>query len=294
VSIAAFLERWWRCAGVAHTLCAPLCNANNPQCPCTLQFEPFCLLWETAETWMTLKSQWLHDPFLSLNPVTIERDHDLCTKSINKSVRNFERMGLPACQDIAVQIKKEVRVLARNRGCDLFNVVCVAPSVRCVWTSGEVLFLRLHAVSSASLVALPESLQMKRTCVDCVCAWVLGRLTPSAPTSLLYWVCGTLACGTDTGQTCPQRSASCSSPTHPSPSPMCATTHTHVSLPISLAHCLDSVMRCVSTASGGPLSIVSGCGVVVCMCAVMFGSSVSLRGRCWSWTCLFTWRPSSE
>lgn len=62
---------------------------------------------------MTLKSQWLHDPFLSLNPVTIERDHDLCTKSINKSVRNFERMGLPACQDIAVQIKKEVRVVVR-------------------------------------------------------------------------------------------------------------------------------------------------------------------------------------
>jgi hypothetical protein len=53
------------------------------------------------------------------------------------------------------------------------------------------------------------------------------------------------------------------------------------------------VVRCVSTASGGPLSIISGCGVVVCMCAVMFGSSVSLRVRCWSWTCLFTWRPSS-
>ena len=91
---------------------------------CPTQFEPFCLLWETAETWLTLKSQWMHDAFLSLNPVTIERDHDLCTKNINKSVKNFEKLGIRACQDIAAQIKKEVSLRGQCLQCVPCAMTC--------------------------------------------------------------------------------------------------------------------------------------------------------------------------
>jgi hypothetical protein len=77
----------------------------------SLQFEPYCLLWETADSWLRWKSRWMNDPFISLDSAVIERDHELSTKNINKSVRYFEKMGVTACLGIATQIKQEVRTV---------------------------------------------------------------------------------------------------------------------------------------------------------------------------------------
>jgi len=71
-------------------------------------FEPYGVLWETANSWTTQHKAWLEGHFVKLDAELVEREHGRAFKNMAKAVRTFERLGKQGCLEVAKTIKGEV------------------------------------------------------------------------------------------------------------------------------------------------------------------------------------------
>ncbi|KAJ0398628.1 hypothetical protein P43SY_007486 [Pythium insidiosum] len=71
-------------------------------------FEPYSMLWKTANNWLKEHKKWMDGAFLDINGEEIESFVETNWGVIQKAVKQFEKLGVKGCMDIATMIKDEI------------------------------------------------------------------------------------------------------------------------------------------------------------------------------------------
>ncbi|TYZ61500.1 hypothetical protein PybrP1_006824 [[Pythium] brassicae (nom. inval.)] len=71
-------------------------------------FEPYAVLWKTAHGWLKEHKKWMDGAFLDANGEEIETFVEASWGAIQKALKQFEKLGVKGCTDIATLIKDEI------------------------------------------------------------------------------------------------------------------------------------------------------------------------------------------
>ena len=71
-------------------------------------FEPYSLLWKTANNWLKEHKKFMDGPFLDVHGEDLEAFVETNWASIQKALKQFEKLGIKGCTDIATAIKDEI------------------------------------------------------------------------------------------------------------------------------------------------------------------------------------------
>ncbi|KAK1936683.1 Dynein heavy chain 1 [Phytophthora citrophthora] len=71
-------------------------------------FEPYSLLWKTANNWLREHKKWMDGAFLDINGEEIETFVEANWASIQKALKQFEKLNVKGCSSIAATIKDEI------------------------------------------------------------------------------------------------------------------------------------------------------------------------------------------
>ena len=70
--------------------------------------EPYVDLWDGADKWANFKEEWTNGSFSKIDAEVVENSVNAIFRNLNKSSKSFERLNLPALQNIASSVKDEV------------------------------------------------------------------------------------------------------------------------------------------------------------------------------------------
>ncbi|KAL4086285.1 hypothetical protein PRIC1_014412 [Phytophthora ramorum] len=71
-------------------------------------FEPYSLLWKTANNWLREHKKWMDGAFLDINGEEIETFVEGNWASIQKALKQFEKLNVKGCSSIAATIKDDI------------------------------------------------------------------------------------------------------------------------------------------------------------------------------------------
>ncbi|KAH9093106.1 hypothetical protein Ae201684P_008767 [Aphanomyces euteiches] len=71
-------------------------------------FEPYSMLWKTANNWIKDHKKWMDGPFLDIAGEEFEQFVESNWTTITKATKYFEKMNIKGCLDIANHIKNEI------------------------------------------------------------------------------------------------------------------------------------------------------------------------------------------
>lgn len=71
-------------------------------------FEPYSMLWKTANNWLREHKKWMDGAFLDVNGDEIESFVETNWGTIQKALKQFEKLGVKGCIDISTTIKDEI------------------------------------------------------------------------------------------------------------------------------------------------------------------------------------------
>ncbi|RLN92734.1 hypothetical protein BBJ28_00018197, partial [Nothophytophthora sp. Chile5] len=71
-------------------------------------FEPYSLLWKTANNWLREHKKWMEGAFLDINGEEIETFVEANWATIQKALKQFEKLAIKGCAGIATTIKEEI------------------------------------------------------------------------------------------------------------------------------------------------------------------------------------------
>ncbi|KAL8022251.1 putative AAA+ ATPase domain, dynein heavy chain region D6 P-loop domain-containing protein [Plasmopara halstedii] len=71
-------------------------------------FEPYSLLWKTANYWLREHKKWMDGAFLDINGEEIETFVESNYVSIQKALKQFEKLNIKGCSNVAVMIKENI------------------------------------------------------------------------------------------------------------------------------------------------------------------------------------------
>ncbi|KAF4320280.1 hypothetical protein JM18_005063 [Phytophthora kernoviae] len=71
-------------------------------------FEPYTLLWKTANNWLREHRKWMDGAFLDINGEEIETFVEANWAAIQKALKQFEKLNIKGCASIASTIKDEI------------------------------------------------------------------------------------------------------------------------------------------------------------------------------------------
>ncbi|KAG3225312.1 Dynein heavy chain 1, axonemal [Phytophthora cactorum] len=71
-------------------------------------FEPYSLLWKTANNWLREHKKWMEGAFLDINGEEIETFVEANWASIQKALKQFEKLNVKGCSSIAAMIKDNI------------------------------------------------------------------------------------------------------------------------------------------------------------------------------------------
>lgn len=71
-------------------------------------FEPYSLLWKTANNWLREHKKWMEGAFLDINGEEIETFVEANWSSIQKALKQFEKLNVKGCSSIASTIKDDI------------------------------------------------------------------------------------------------------------------------------------------------------------------------------------------
>ncbi|DBA03742.1 TPA: hypothetical protein N0F65_004159 [Lagenidium giganteum] len=71
-------------------------------------FEPYSTLWKTANGWLKEHKKWMDGAFLDVNGEEIEAFVEVNWAAIQKATKQFEKLGVKGCADIANMIRDEI------------------------------------------------------------------------------------------------------------------------------------------------------------------------------------------
>ncbi|KUF99279.1 Cyclin-P3-1 [Phytophthora nicotianae] len=71
-------------------------------------FEPYSLLWKTANNWLREHKKWMEGAFLDINGEEIETFVEANWASIQKALKQFEKLNVKGCSSIAAMIKDSI------------------------------------------------------------------------------------------------------------------------------------------------------------------------------------------
>lgn len=73
-------------------------------------FEPYAMLWKTANNWLKEHKKWMDGAFLDVNGEEIETFVESNWTAIQKALKQFEKVNVKGCTDIATMIKDEIAI----------------------------------------------------------------------------------------------------------------------------------------------------------------------------------------
>ncbi|CCI45148.1 unnamed protein product [Albugo candida] len=71
-------------------------------------FDPYALLWRTANNWIKEHKKWMDSPFMDLNGEEIESFVESSWGMIQKAVKHFEKAELKGCMEVANTIRTQI------------------------------------------------------------------------------------------------------------------------------------------------------------------------------------------
>ncbi|RHY33391.1 hypothetical protein DYB32_001670 [Aphanomyces invadans] len=71
-------------------------------------FEPYSMLWKTANNWIKDHKKWMDGPFLDIVAEEFEQFVETNWSTITKATKYFEKMNIKGCLDIATHVKNEI------------------------------------------------------------------------------------------------------------------------------------------------------------------------------------------